>query len=171
MAITDPNILAPVNTKVIQDLVLILRGQGHKYTGALERSLVPQIDKIAGAYVLSATALDYIFDLEEGLPPNDPKFSRVDMAKLEAWVKFRRNQGHPTPDAKVLIKKWKKKGYELEGALLYADPEIGQVDKAIELTFSIAEQSYFEMIDQKVFQMFDDEVNRTKSETINSKSI
>lgn len=171
MAITNYSVFNPLNEEIVRNLAFVLFVQGHKYTGALERSIRPVVENIGGGAIrLSATALDYIFDLEEGLPPGDPKFNAVDMKKLEAWVKFRQSQGHPTPSAKVLVKKWKKKGFELEGASNYSQLD-GQVDRAIQYTFEAYDKDYFEKIDEQIYRMFDEEVQRTKSGTISSKNV
>ncbi len=157
------------NKAIVEDIKTELRLQGHHFTGALEASIQDRIIEDNGSLVLTAEALSYLEDLEKGIPANEIPNRTIDLPGLASWVRIKSiwrgcSEKQSFKIALTIIKKWKKEGFELEGAKFFSST--GKVDRAVSETFEKNQDEYFTMIDQAAIGRLDDIFSSIKSGTI-----
>lgn len=158
--IPNPDVFEQVDEHIVNDINTWLKDQGHEFEYDLEKSIKLVLAYNGDTYTIGAEGLDYIFDLEYGVSPEEMSKKAVDVDKLDRWVKFRRSQGHATPGVNRLIKLWSQRGFELQGAILYSNKP--RVNLAITDTLETYEADYFKQIDDIVFDYLDIQFSEVK---------
>lgn len=156
----------PINEAIASDIKHQLRLQGHHLTGALEAS-IKGTEKIAiDETTLSATALGYIEDLEDGVPASEIKINSQTLAEMTRYVELRMGyKGSKAQQVALLIlQKQKKEGNPTDNSYNYS--QTGARKFAIEITFNKNEAKYFNAMDNVVEDYLDAEFHQLKNETI-----
>lgn len=153
-----------INIIISNDIKEQLRLQGHFFSGDLERSITPEKILEFGNIVLTARALDYIKELEYGVPASRINPNSEDIGKIAKWVLERNlvtNPAQATTAARLIIQKWQKQGKPLETSKEYS--KTGQILHAISITLREQEQKYYRLIDDETISILDKEFNHVKS--------
>lgn len=155
-------IFVAVNETIISDIKKELELQGHYLTGALEASFKNlEIDE-AGNIVLTAEALGYLEDLEQGIPA-----SEIDIAakfnEMVRYVNLRFGYfgSKANSVAYLILRKQAKEGMPTSGS--YAFSKTGERTKAVEETFNNNDEKYTGMLDEAAIGSLDNEFSQTKS--------
>lgn len=154
-----------VNNEIVDDIKYQLFLQGHMYSHALDESIKPYLSIEGGAVNLSATALSYLQELEHGISPfTKINADKVDINKLAKWCISKgmaQSLSGSIAMAKLLVRRWKKEGYELEGAKAYSDT--GKVDEAVKTAFDNNKEKHIGLLDSAVYGSLDTVFHKTKS--------
>lgn len=166
---TNTSIFEPANRAIIDDIKKELRLQGHFFTGALEASLLEKRIAENGGVVLTAEALGYLEDLEHGIPASQINFNKINFHNLAEWVRIKSiwrgcSEKKALSIAFAIAKKWKREGFELEGARFFS--KTGIVDRAVAETFDKNQPKYIGMIDTAAIGSLDNIFNEVKSGTV-----
>jgi hypothetical protein len=164
---TNPTIFAPANRAITDDIKKELRLQGHYLTGALEASLLEKEISESGGVTLTASALEYLEDLENFTQPENIKLSRAGFEDLKGWVLLRGMTTSTSVAEKIafaILRKWKKEGRPTAASTAFS--KTGQRTKAVEIAFEKNESNYFEMIDDTVLATLDNIFHEVKSGTL-----
>jgi hypothetical protein len=101
---------SPVNRAITDDIKRQLRLKGHYDLGNLEKSINELFIEEKGTLHLTATALDYLDELEHGVEAKDIDDSKINLIKLAGWVSRKISNKGSIGIAKAIIKNWKKHG-------------------------------------------------------------
>ena len=156
-----------INERIIADIKAELRRQGHHDTGRLEGSFRPYDAIVKNENILQAFALEYIRELEEGVPASKISISQAEFQDLEGWVRRKIgafSEAEATGIAAAIVRKWKKAGRPLEGSREFS--QSGEILHAIQTAFESNEAQYADNVFDAADIEIDAEFSRTKSGTI-----
>lgn len=148
-----------INKALIQEL----NDQGHRLTGALERSLSAfrVIDKSKETQ-LNGYALDYAQDLETGMPSSGKLPS---VAELQKYFVLRGLSANKALQAAILTaRRQAKEGMPTKASSRFS--KTGERKKFISRTWRSNEQKVDSLIDFEINNLFIDEYSKQKNETI-----
>lgn len=165
----NPTIFEPANRSIVDDIKKELRLQGHRFTGTLEASFRPYEVNESGGVTLTSEALPYLQDLEQGIPASQIVNKRTNVTFLATWVRVKSIwKGCTVKEsfniAYAIINKWKKEGFELEGAKLYS--ETGRVNKAVSEAFDKNQPKIIGLLDTAAIGSLDNIFHEVKSGTV-----
>lgn len=147
-----------INTKIIADIIEELRLQGHHLTGALERSLTDKVSKDGNGYTLSAEALGYIKELEEGVRPEHIATDARAIAEMTRYVELR-NIATGKKAIKIaiaILDKQRIEGMPTRNSYQYS--QTGERLDAIHDLFKVKGSQYLSDVETVVVDTLDDEV-------------
>lgn len=160
------NLYSALVTKIAQDIKLSLFAHGHKFEGELENSIKPVLVLENGGVTLTADARDYILDLENGVPGYAFDDSKIDINKLERWLKYKKALGHAVPTSYMLIKKWNKEGFQAAGSLAYIQPGTKSNTGSIEFAIEAYEEDYYDSIQNTTNNILDQQFDQIEFKKI-----
>lgn len=163
---TNPNIFNPANKVIAEDIKTELRLQGHYLTGALEASLHEKEIHENGGITLTAQALEYIEDLEKGIPGFRIGLDDKSISEMTRYVQLRLGyQGKKAIKVAIaILKKQQKEGNPTKGS--YAFTQTGFRTEAVSDTFDKHQAKYIAMIDEPAIGSLDNIFHEIKSGTI-----
>lgn len=155
-----------VNDIIIDDIKEALRLQGHHLTGTLERSLTPNVTKGGQGYSVSAEALGYIKDLEEGVRPEHIAVDAAAIRDMTRYVELRMGYTgkYAIKVAIAILNKQRKEGMPTQNSYQYS--KTGERLDAISDLFKDNGSTYNNLINDEVVSGFDEEFHKIKSGTI-----
>lgn len=165
----NTNIFEPANKAIVDDIKKELRLQGHRFSGALESSLRERQVAENGGVTLTAPALGYLEDLEHGIDGGLIDFNKINFTFLATWVRVKSIWRGCSPKVALKIafaiaKKWKREGFELEGAKFFS--ETGKVDEAVSETFEKNQPKFIGLVDEAAIGSLDNIFHEVKGGTI-----
>lgn len=160
---SSSTIFKPANRAIIEDIKKELRDQGHYLTGALEASLKERQVSENGGVTLTAEALAYIEDLENGLAPNQIDQSTTGIAEMTRYVELRMGyKGKMAVKVALLIlKKQAKEGNPTKNSYQYS--KTGFRTEAVKDVFDSKSNRYVGLIDDAAIGGLDQSFNTIKS--------
>lgn len=163
---TNINIFEPANRAIVDDIKKELRLQGHYLTGALEASLTPKEVGENGGLSLTASALEYIEDLEKGIPAHQISLDSNSLAGMTRYVQLRFGYTgkKAIKVAVAILRTQRREGNPTKGS--YAFTQTGFRTEAVSDTFDGNQPKYVEMIDVAAIGSFDNIFHEIKSGTI-----
>ena len=99
-------IFAEANKEITDDIKEELRLQGHFLTGALERSIREIVIETPNGFQLTASAAEYMTDLEEGVPSHHISLNLKSIQEMTRYVELR--MGYKGKYAEKVAKRDKK---------------------------------------------------------------
>ncbi|MGN6438174.1 MAG: hypothetical protein ACTHMM_16660 [Agriterribacter sp.] len=155
-----------INEIIIDDIKEALRLQGHHLTGALERSLTPDTTKEANGYSISAEALAYIKDLEEGVRPEHIAVDAAAIREMTRYVELRMGYTgkYAIKVAIAILNKQRKEGMPTQNSYQYS--QTGERLDAVYDTFKENGATYNTMIDDEVVGELDNQFHTIKSGSV-----
>jgi len=163
---TNPSIFEPANRLIVEDIRTELRLQGHYLTGALEASIHDEEIHENGGITLTASALEYLEDLETGIAAPQIELSSSRLTEMTRYVELRMGYHgkKATSVAYAIIKKQQKEGMPTHGS--YAFSKTGFRTEVMEQTFDKNQPKFVNLIDTAAFNSLDNIFNQVKSGTI-----
>ena len=156
----------PANEAIVEDIKKELRLQGHHLTGALEASLRPLLVRENGIIVLTAQALEYLEDLEKGIPAKQITIDAKSTAEMTRYVELRMGYKgkYAIKVALAILRKQQQEGNPTKGS--YAYTSTGFRTEAVEDTFNDHQDKYVGLIDTAAIGTLDKNFSEIKSGTI-----
>lgn len=137
-----------VNIQICDAIKAELRAQGHYDTGALEASITPVIVSEGSNMVLTASALGYLGQLEEGVPASQISINDADLSKIKAWS-IRRGMAFNDRQADkvvaLIIRRWKQEGMPTENSRAFSST--GFRTEAVKDAFDDHDQQFVASLD------------------------
>lgn len=162
----NPNIFNQVNKSIVEDIKTEERLQGHYLTGALEASLREREVTEGGTISLTAEALEYIEDLEKGVPGFRIGVNNASVEAMTGYVTKRMGftGKYATKVAILILRKQQKEGMPTKNS--YQFSKTGFRTEAVSDTFDDNQPKYIDGIDDVVINTLDNVFHQIKSGTI-----
>lgn len=159
-------IFHPANQAIIDDIKKELRLQGHYLTGALEASLNAREIAEDGSVILTASALRYLEDLEEGIPASEIGMDTKSINEMTKYVNLRMGYTgkYAIKVALAILRKQQKEGNPTQASYEYS--KTGERTDAVKETFRQNQPRYVDLIDKPAIGGLDNDFNKIKSGTI-----
>lgn len=161
----DGTIFNDANKEITDDIKEQLRLQGHFLTGALERSIKEIVIETPTGFQLTASAAEYMEDLEQGVPSHQISIDPKSIQELTRYVELRMGYRgkYAQKVAIAILKKQQKEGMPTKNSYQYS--KTGERTEAIKDTFYDNQNKYGQVIDSKVAGVLDSEFNTIQSKT------
>lgn len=163
---TETNIFRKTNEEITDDLKKELRLQGHYLTGNLERSIIQKEIAENGGVTLTASSLEYLKTLEEGLLSNQIDHSAKGINEMTRYVELRMGYSgkKAVKVALLILKRQSKEGNPTLNS--YQFSKTGERTEVVKETFLKNESRYGSMVDTAVIGQLDNQFHQIKSGTI-----
>lgn len=158
--------ISKLSSDLERDLAKELRDQGHYLTGVLERSINSRISSAGNSAVLDVEALDYINDLNTGIPASQIQVDVAYVQELAAYAqkRFGVSGGAALRAGYNIAKKHAQEGNPTQASYQFSNT--GDRLHAIEDSYQKNEAGYDQQIETSLGLELDDLIDHTFTETL-----